>query len=167
MTLLLKRTHNWSWILLASIKLFPLQTLAPPMQSILSRLRQHTYIKIVVFSDQTILHEPVCQWPVCDCLIAFFSKGFPLNKAIAYVNLRKPLLFNDLELQYHLQNRCVIGGRVSHLCSVQFCCLVQYQQQYSWVVVPTVFSNACCCPGVMYKPSWMVQAPCTLLWFPV
>ena len=83
----------------------PLQTLAPPMQSILSRLRQHNYIKIVVFSDHIILHEPVCQWPVCDCLIAFFSKGFPLNKAVAYVNLHKPMLFNNLEMQYHLQSR--------------------------------------------------------------
>ena len=64
-------------------------------------------IKIVVFSDDTILNKPVVEWPVCDCLIAFFSKGFPLQKAIEYANLHNPMLFNDLEIQYTLQDRYV------------------------------------------------------------
>ena len=81
------------------------QTLAPPMQSILSRLRHYDHIKIVVFSDHTILHEHVSLWPICDCLIAFFSKGFPLQKATDYVNLREPFVFNDLDIQYSLQDR--------------------------------------------------------------
>lgn len=77
------------------------------MQSILSRMRQHKNIKIVVFSDDTILNKPVVEWPVCDCLIAFFSKGFPLQKAIEYANLHNPMLFNDLEIQYTLQERYI------------------------------------------------------------
>ena len=50
------------------------QIQAAPMQSILARLRQQEYIKLVVFSDHTILKEPVEQWPLCNCLIAFYSK---------------------------------------------------------------------------------------------
>jgi inositol-hexakisphosphate/diphosphoinositol-pentakisphosphate 1-kinase len=44
-------------------------------------------------------------WPVCDVLIAFFSKGYPLDKVKKYVALRKPLLLNDLERQEWLQDR--------------------------------------------------------------
>jgi len=44
-------------------------------------------------------------WPLCDCLISFHSKGFPLDKAIMYTELRKPFVINDLYMQYKLQNR--------------------------------------------------------------
>ena len=44
------------------------------MQSILAQLRQQEYIKLVVFSDHTILNEPVEQWPLCNWLVAFYSK---------------------------------------------------------------------------------------------
>ena len=44
------------------------------MQSILARLRQQEYIKLVIFSDHTILNEPVEKWPFCNCLVAFYSK---------------------------------------------------------------------------------------------
>ena len=29
-----------------------------------------------------LLQDPVDKWPLCDCLIAFHSKGFPLEKTI-------------------------------------------------------------------------------------
>lgn len=79
--------------------------MAPPMQNILHRLQVSPYIKIVMFKDQTILEETIADWPICDCLIAFYSKGFPLTKAIEYVKLRKPLVFNDLEIQFSLMDR--------------------------------------------------------------
>ena len=44
-------------------------------------------------------------WPLCDCLIAFHSRGFPLEKAIAYTKLRNPYIINNLEMQYDIQDR--------------------------------------------------------------
>lgn len=75
------------------------------MQSILTRLRHQNYIQLIIFTDHTILSEPVEAWPVCDCLIAFYSEGFPLEKAIRYTELHKPLLLNDLQMQYDLMDR--------------------------------------------------------------
>jgi inositol-hexakisphosphate/diphosphoinositol-pentakisphosphate 1-kinase len=60
---------------------------------------------VFFFGDHVILNEPVSAWPVCDVLIAFFSKGYPLDKVKEYVAIRKPLLLNDLERQVWLQDR--------------------------------------------------------------
>lgn len=49
--------------------------------------------------------EPVENWPVCDCLISFHSKGFPLDKAVAYANCFRPFIINDLHMQYDIQDR--------------------------------------------------------------
>ncbi|UYV83013.1 PPIP5K2 [Cordylochernes scorpioides] len=49
--------------------------------------------------------KPVEEWPLCDCLISFHSKGFPLNKAIEYTNLRALFNINDLYMQYDIQDR--------------------------------------------------------------
>lgn len=62
-----------------------------------------------------ILNDPIEEWPICDCLLAFFSMGFPIKKAIAYSKLRKPFLINDLESQYDLLNRFVHYGIVADL----------------------------------------------------
>ncbi|XP_034944707.1 inositol hexakisphosphate and diphosphoinositol-pentakisphosphate kinase 2 isoform X2 [Chelonus insularis] len=76
-----------------------------PMKEILTRLEEFEYIKIVVFSEEVILKEPVEDWPIVDCLISFHSKGFPLDKAINYANLRKPFIINNLPMQYDIQDR--------------------------------------------------------------
>lgn len=60
---------------------------------------------IVVFGDNCILNEPIENWPVVECLIAFFSTKFPIEKAIEYVHLRKPYMINDLEMHGVLSNR--------------------------------------------------------------
>lgn len=49
------------------------------------------------------LQTPVEEWPICDCLISFHSKGFPLDKAIQYEKLRKPYVINNLHMQYDIQ----------------------------------------------------------------
>lgn len=30
-----------------------------------------------------------CRWPVCQCLVAFYSSGYPLQRAEAYAALRR------------------------------------------------------------------------------
>ncbi|XP_011329782.2 inositol hexakisphosphate and diphosphoinositol-pentakisphosphate kinase 2 isoform X5 [Ooceraea biroi] len=76
-----------------------------PMKEILTRLEEFEYIKIVVFPEEVILKESVENWPVVDCLISFHSKGFPLDKAINYANLRNPFIINNLAMQYDIQDR--------------------------------------------------------------
>lgn len=75
-----------------------------PMAEILSRLDEKLF-KVVFFGDHVILHEPVEEWPICDVLIAFHSKGYPLDKAEDYVELRKPFILNDLEMQETMKDR--------------------------------------------------------------
>ncbi|KAM9754088.1 inositol hexakisphosphate and diphosphoinositol-pentakisphosphate kinase 2 isoform 9-T24 [Menidia menidia] len=76
-----------------------------PMTEILERLCKFDYIDVEIFPEEVILEEPVEKWPLCDCLISFHSKGFPLDKAVEYVKLRNPLLINDLNMQYFIQDR--------------------------------------------------------------
>ncbi|XP_077418855.1 inositol hexakisphosphate and diphosphoinositol-pentakisphosphate kinase 2 isoform X5 [Vanacampus margaritifer] len=76
-----------------------------PMTQILERLCRFEYITVVIFPEDVILNEPVENWPLCDCLISFHSKGFPLDKAVSYAKLRNPLLINDLNMQYFIQDR--------------------------------------------------------------
>ncbi|KAM8876667.1 inositol hexakisphosphate and diphosphoinositol-pentakisphosphate kinase 2 isoform 13-T13 [Synchiropus picturatus] len=76
-----------------------------PMTQILERLCKFEYITVVIFPEDVILNEPVDKWPLCDCLISFHSKGFPLDKAVSYAKLRNPLHINDLDMQYFIQDR--------------------------------------------------------------
>ncbi|XP_014001077.1 inositol hexakisphosphate and diphosphoinositol-pentakisphosphate kinase 2 isoform X12 [Salmo salar] len=76
-----------------------------PMKEILERLCLFKYITVVTIEEEVILNEPVDNWPLCDCLISFHSKGFPLDKAVAYEKLRNPFVINDLDLQYYIQDR--------------------------------------------------------------
>uniref|UniRef100_A0A8B9K1P3 Inositol hexakisphosphate and diphosphoinositol-pentakisphosphate kinase n=1 Tax=Astyanax mexicanus TaxID=7994 RepID=A0A8B9K1P3_ASTMX len=76
-----------------------------PMTQIMERLCKFEYITVVIFPEDVILNEPVEKWPQCDCLISFHSKGFPLDKAVSYAKLRNPLLINDLNMQYFIQDR--------------------------------------------------------------
>ncbi|XP_045479227.1 inositol hexakisphosphate and diphosphoinositol-pentakisphosphate kinase 2 isoform X10 [Harmonia axyridis] len=76
-----------------------------PMKEILTRLQEFEYIKVTVFPEDVILNKAVEEWPVCDCLISFHSKGFPLDKAIQYAQLHNPYVINNLHMQYDIQDR--------------------------------------------------------------
>ena len=45
------------------------------MKEILERLCLFKYITVVTLEEDVILNEPVEDWPHCDCLISFHSKG--------------------------------------------------------------------------------------------
>ncbi|KAL9297151.1 hypothetical protein ACSQ67_023047 [Phaseolus vulgaris] len=83
-----------------------------PMEQILRRLQAFGEFEVVYFGDKVILEEPIESWPVCDCLIAFHSSGYPLEKAEAYSALRKPFLVNELEPQHLLHDRRKVYERL-------------------------------------------------------
>mmetsp|Transcript_7486 Transcript_7486/g.7713 ORF Transcript_7486/g.7713 Transcript_7486/m.7713 type:complete len:136 (-) Transcript_7486:18-425(-) len=74
---------------------------AKPMQEILRRLDPDLF-EIHIFGNETILNEDIEKWPVVEALIAFFSTGYPTEKALNYIELRKPFLINDLRTDYHI-----------------------------------------------------------------
>ena len=61
------------------------------MQSIINNLAQYNELQIIQFKEEMFLNEPIENWPEVDVLISFYSKGFPMEKALKYVNTFKPI----------------------------------------------------------------------------
>lgn len=77
-----------------------------PMTAILQRLNSNREFEIIFFTERVILDEPIELWPEVDCLIGFFSTGYPLMKVIEYTRLHPTMLtVNDMESQFILLDR--------------------------------------------------------------
>ncbi|KAJ3031864.1 UNVERIFIED_CONTAM: hypothetical protein HDU68_011623 [Siphonaria sp. JEL0065] len=86
-----------------------------PMRNILNRMISNHNLQVIVFGDKVILDEDIHHWPTCHFLISFFSTGFPLEKAIDYVRLRRPFCINNLEMQKVLMDRRMVLNILDHV----------------------------------------------------
>lgn len=75
------------------------------MQSILQEIFKFKEFEIIYFTNNIIFDKKIEEWPVVQVLIIFFSNGFPFNKGLEYINLRKPLLINDFDKQKYFWDR--------------------------------------------------------------
>jgi inositol hexakisphosphate/diphosphoinositol-pentakisphosphate kinase len=93
------------------------------MRGIVASLRARDAFEVLLFPESVIINSPVEDWPLCDYLLCFESKGFPLEKganlprrsrssttntAVKYVELRRPVTINDVARQTDLLNRDMV-----------------------------------------------------------
>ena len=72
---------------------------SPHMQSILDFIKQFNDFELIEFKEQMLFNEDIEKWPIVESMIVFYSSGFPYSKVLKYINLRKPFLPNDFEIQ--------------------------------------------------------------------
>jgi Diphosphoinositol pentakisphosphate kinase 2 N-terminal domain len=77
-----------------------------PMQTILAAMAERApRARVVLLDEETLLARPVECWPVVDVLVAFHSRGYPLDKVAAYAARVRPVLVNDLHMQRVMLDR--------------------------------------------------------------
>ena len=72
---------------------------SPHMQQILEFIQNFNDFELIEFTEDLIFNEEVEKWPIVESMIVFFSSGFPYSKVLKYINLRKPFLPNNFEMQ--------------------------------------------------------------------
>ena len=72
---------------------------SPHMQQILEFIDNFKDFELIEFTEELIFNEEVEKWPIVESMIVFFSSGFPYSKVLKYINLRKPFLPNNFEMQ--------------------------------------------------------------------
>ena len=72
---------------------------SPHMQQILDFIREFNDFDLIEFKEEMIFNKEVEEWPIVESMIVFYSTGFPYYKVLKYINLRKPFLPNDFEIQ--------------------------------------------------------------------
>ena len=72
---------------------------SPHMQQILENINSFNDFELIEFTEELIFNEEVEKWPIVESMIVFFSTGFPYSKVLKYINLRKPFLPNNFEMQ--------------------------------------------------------------------
>ena len=72
---------------------------SPHMQQILEFISSFNDFELIEFTEELIFNEEVENWPIVESMIVFFSTGFPYSKVLKYINLRKPFLPNNFEMQ--------------------------------------------------------------------
>ncbi|KAJ9112885.1 hypothetical protein QFC19_000440 [Naganishia cerealis] len=92
------------------------------MREILTRLVEIEKggVNVKLFGDMVILEEDITHWPPVDVLISFFSKDFPLAKAIAYTQIPNitrppPISINSLAMQALLWDRRLVLAILDHI----------------------------------------------------
>lgn len=78
------------------------------MQNILKEIEKFSEFEIIIFTNNIIFNKEVQDWPIVKSMIIFFSNGFPYEKGLNYVKLRKPFLINDFENQKLFWDRRVV-----------------------------------------------------------
>jgi len=76
-----------------------------PMQNIIKSIKAYEDLDVICFCEDTIFNLEIEKWPIVEVFICFYSQGFPFEKTINYVKLRKPFQINDLESQSILWDR--------------------------------------------------------------
>ncbi len=74
------------------------------MQTLVSHLQAHPRLCVMQL-DEVGMNEPVEQWPIAHVFLPLVSDKFPLERALAYVTLRCPLVVNDLSAHATLRDR--------------------------------------------------------------
>jgi len=61
--------------------------------------------QVIIIEEKIFMNLEPEEWPVVDCLITFYSGGFPYSKMERYIQKVKPYLINDFLKQKIFWNR--------------------------------------------------------------